>query len=49
MFLESLELSMFRNLKNITKIFAKIFEFLASENAIFGLIWTKIFKLLYSR
>jgi len=41
MFSESSEISIFRNLENITKIFAKIFEFLASENVIFGLIWTK--------
>jgi len=47
MFSESSELSIFQNLENITKIFAKIFEFLASENAIFGPIlvqkWQKLF------
>ncbi len=44
MFSESSEISIFRNRENITKIFAKIFEFLASKNAIFGLIWTKYGK-----
>jgi len=33
MFLESLEFSIFQNLKNIMKIIAKIIDFLASENA----------------
>jgi hypothetical protein len=36
-----LKFLIFRNLENITKNFEQIIEFLAPENAIFGLIWTK--------
>jgi len=48
MFLENLELSIFQNLENITKIFAKIFKFLVSKNAIFGLILVQNVVVVFS-